>query len=365
MTQIPFDQIIKIGQRTLLYRDTFNVSWTLTRACNYSCSYCWPYAHTSLPEATFRPKHIMLATIDEIKRQARNNGFNSFHFSFSGGEPTVHPYFLDLLKHYQNDPSANMQTFHMTTNLSRSLNWYRKFATATASLHRVSVTASLHSEYVNNNAQLEKFADKHKLLQDNDINTTVNMVMVPEWFDRDYDIAMYFNKRGINVTLKPQSNSNASAVVEGYTPKQLSILQHGLPQQPFTDLHMSTVNKQSTRPSPNEYIKAIETKLNKPNAPKGMQVDLYDKAGNVYHIDQAERFNAFGFNKFEGWQCEAGYRSLIIREPCGSVKRSWSCHDEILGNIETGFTLFNKPRECITPSCVASVCSKIPKYKRV
>jgi hypothetical protein len=34
-----------------------------------------------------------------------------------------------------------------------------------------------------------------------------------------------------------------------------------------------------------------------------------------------------------------------------------------LGNIETGFKLFNKPTICTTKSCVSSADSKLPKYK--
>ena len=94
--QIPFDKIISLGQRTLLYRDLFTVSWLLGRYCNYKCSYCWPYAHTTKKD--HRSTELCLKTIDEIKRQARNNGFNSFHFSLSGGEPTFHPGYLDILK---------------------------------------------------------------------------------------------------------------------------------------------------------------------------------------------------------------------------------------------------------------------------
>jgi hypothetical protein len=34
-TQIPFNDIVQVGQRTLLYRDIFTVSWLLGRFCNY------------------------------------------------------------------------------------------------------------------------------------------------------------------------------------------------------------------------------------------------------------------------------------------------------------------------------------------
>jgi hypothetical protein len=87
---------------------------------------------------------------------------------------------------------------------------------------------------------------------------------------------------------------------------------------------------------------------------------LYDAAGIEYLFDQAERFNAFGFNKFKDWICNAGYQSVIIRG--NEVKRSYSCHDTALGTLES-FDLFKTPQQCITPSCVSSADSKIPKSK--
>ena len=45
-TKIPFDDLVRVGQRTMLYRDMFTVSWLLGRFCNYKCSYCWPYARS-------------------------------------------------------------------------------------------------------------------------------------------------------------------------------------------------------------------------------------------------------------------------------------------------------------------------------
>jgi hypothetical protein len=90
---------------------------------------------------------------------------------------------------------------------------------------------------------------------------------------------------------------------------------------------------------------------------------LTDKDGKPWYMDQAERFNAFEFNQFKGWECSAGYRSIIIREPDGNIKRSYSCHDEPLGHIEKGFSLFPNPKPCVTQSCVSSADSKIPKRK--
>ena len=90
------------------------------------------------------------------------------------------------------------------------------------------------------------------------------------------------------------------------------------------------------------------------------QIALYDRDNKEYLFDQAERFNAFGFNKFTGWTCNSGYQSVIIRG--NEVKRSYSCHDTLLGTLEH-FELFKEPKRCITTSCVSSADSKIPKCK--
>jgi len=318
-TTIPFQNITKFGQQTMLDRPLFNVSWILGRFCNYKCSYCWPYANSSTPD--HQPLEVYKATVDEIKRQARINGFNQFHWSFSGGEPTAYKHLLELVEHLGTE---EYQSIHMTTNLSPSNNWWAKWADNTNTLQRRSLTASFHAEFAN---EIE-FADKILQLTDAGVFVTINQVMVPDQFYSLYERLQRFAIRGINVTLKPQSNETASAVVDGYSPRMIELMQEGFPQRA--------------------------------NGEELYQIRLTDGDSN-YYIDQAERFNAFGFNKFKDWNCNAGYQGVIIRG--NEVKRSYSCHDNILGTLEAGFTLFTEPKKCTTPSCVSSADSKIPKCK--
>ena len=84
---IPWNNIVKFGQRTMLNSDLFAVSWILGRFCNYKCSYCWPYARSDTLD--FNNIEVYKRAVDEIKKQARANGFNRFHWSFSGCEPTT------------------------------------------------------------------------------------------------------------------------------------------------------------------------------------------------------------------------------------------------------------------------------------
>mgnify|MGYP001053395755 FL=1 len=321
---IPWDNITEFGQKTLLKGHLFTVSWILARFCNYNCSYCWPYARSSTPD------HQKLETyfnaLDSIKAQARANNFTNFHVSFSGGEPTAYKYFGELIEHYCSDTAPEYQSIHMTTNLSPGSKWWNKWLDTTGKLQRRSITASYHAEFANE----QEFGDKCLQLMKAGVYVTINQVMVPEMFNELFERLQRFAARGINVTLKPQSDPTASRVVHGYTQDQIYKMQQGFPQQ-----------------WQGEQI---------------AQIALYDKAGKEYELDQAERFNAFGFNKFQGWSCNAGYQGIVIRE--NEVKRSYSCHEQAIGTLED-FKIFDSPRPCVTPTCVSSADSKIPKVKNV
>jgi len=326
-TKIPFDRIVHLGQISMLESDLFTVSWLLGRYCNFKCSYCWEHGRSD--KVDHRPTELCLKTIDQIKGQARANGFNSFHFSLSGGEPTLHPGYFDILEKLARDkPYTNYTSIHMTTNLSKNMKWFEKYTEYAKEFNRASITASYHKEYMKDKSL---FASKLQYLESAGVHTTINMVMVPDLFDELWDVANYFKNKQLNVTLKPQSDPHANYVVSGYTEEQLKILHNEMKQE---------INNQAT-----------------------MQVRMIDDQGKEWYMDQAERFNAFNFNCFKGWICSSGFRSIIIREPCGSIKRSYSCIDEPLGNIETGFDLFLEPTICKSPSCVSSADSKIPKRK--
>ena len=322
-TLIPFQNIVKFGQKTMLDQPLFNVSWILGRFCNYSCSYCWPYARTDKPD--HQELDVYKNTIDEIKRQARDNGFTEFHFSFSGGEPTAYKHFGELIEHYCSDTEAPYQSIHMTTNLSPGSKWWNRWLEATSKLQRRSITASFHSEF----AKEQEFGDKCLQLMADGVLVTINQVMVPHHFDEYYERCKRFSERGINVTLKPQSDPTASFIVDGYTVKQHLMMQEQFPQ----------------------HIKGEQV----------MQMYFEDHKGNDYGLDQAERMNAFDFNKFKDWNCAAGYQSCVIRGV--EVKRAYSCAEEPLGTLTDGFTLFKAPSKCITSTCVSSADSKIPKSR--
>lgn len=316
-TKIPWNNIIKFGQQTMLDEGIFSVSWILGRFCNYKCSYCWPYANAQVPD--HQELEAYNRTFDEIRFQASENGFIRFHWSFSGGEPTAYKHSLELMGRVLYD------SIHMTTNLSPGIQYWDRWLKATELSRRRSITASFHHEFANE----QEFGDKILYLMEHNVLVTVNQVMIPEHFDQLYERCVRLNNRGINVTLKPQTDPTASYVVSGYDEKMIETMRIGFPQ----------------------YTSDEEV----------LQVKLIDNENKVWYIDQAERLNSFGFNKFTNWSCNSGYQSVIIRG--NEVRRSYSCHDKILGTLTEGFKLFDSPKVCITPSCMSSADSKIPKEK--
>ena len=371
-SNIPFSEIERVGARRCLYNGFFNVTWVLGAFCNYKCSYCWPYAHSSIRDHF--PLEVLIKTIDEIKKQARERGYNSFNFTFHGGEPTIYKGYVDLIRYYADDsPNCNCQTVHMTTNLSPGLKWLEKWVEAVSPLNYATVIASFHKEF----AKREPFADKVKFLQEQEkIKIVARIVMVPECFEDLWEDALYFRSRGINVSLMPQKD-NDQEVVSGYTDSMLKKMQDGLPMKstPNDQNDQNTKKPYYTMESTDSKLKKIQNALslvksnpnnqNNQNTEKPYYtMELMDAKGKVYFIDEHERMNSLNFNKFKGWECSAGYGAVVI-ERNGDVRRGHMCWDQILGNMKTGFKLFSKPEPCITESsCSTGADMEIPKRKK-
>ena len=346
--EIPFADIEKVGDKSLLYSNVFRVDWILGIFCNYDCSYCWPEVHSSTPD--HKPIEVLIRTTDEIKRQARERGYNSFIFAFSGGEPSLSKGGLDLMAYISDDSSnCDSQTIHMTTNLSPGFKWLKKWIQVTAPLQGRHIIASFHSEF----AKKDLFADKIQFLQDYGVPVSINLVMVPERFETLWEDALYFHSRNLNINLIPQRSGQE--LVSGWTDSMKKRLKEGFPDKKVKNPLSEYKDERNIEQSFKEDYSFTSNDCN---------MELTDSTGQIHFVDRAERLNSLNFNKFKGWDCLAGYGSLII-DKNGYVKRGHSCSRETLGHIETGFKLFPKVRACITEgSCSCGADIMIPKRKQ-
>lgn len=318
---IPWENIVKLGQKTYIDSDWFIVSWILGRFCNYKCSYCWTKSRGDDHDFRTLPEYI--TTLNEIRRQAAVNGFTRNHWSLSGGEPTMFKDFNRLVEYIGSLDTE--QSISITTNMSRGLEWWKQFCLSSSNVSIRFVTASFHDEYANES----QFADRCKLLRDSGIYVIINQVMVPSQYSELYDRCSRFYDMGLNVVLKPQSNKNCSALVDGYTNEMLIEMQNAFPQRDG-------------------------------NGRRYDQMELITSSDDRFSLDSAERLNAHQFINFKGWTCNAGFQSAVIRKT--EIIRSFTCSCQNLGTVDS-FKLYKAPAVCIMEQCVTSADTKIPRCK--
>lgn len=144
------------------------IVWDLGRRCNYDCSYCTGWMHSTT--APFNK-------LDQYKRTAEFiDGYVSIYeqfektpfrnvLSFTGGEPAVNPDFFPLIEHLQTEYP------HFVLNLTTNGTWSKRRGQFLLD-HLDSVTVSYHCEGTDKQRQLvrdnlvwmrENIKNKHKL----------------------------------------------------------------------------------------------------------------------------------------------------------------------------------------------------------
>jgi MoaA/NifB/PqqE/SkfB family radical SAM enzyme len=96
------------------HQDSLSVQWNLGKRCNYDCSYCPDSIHDNFSKHT--DIQILKDTVDKICETDK-----PVRITFTGGEPTVHPKFEELL-HYLK--AKDVSWVSLTTNGTRTHAWH-------------------------------------------------------------------------------------------------------------------------------------------------------------------------------------------------------------------------------------------------
>lgn len=121
-----------------------SVLWDLGRRCNYDCSYCWPAVHNA--RDPHKDIEILKSTCDKIMTKLAPG--HKKVFCFSGGEPTLHPDIVELVKHIHESGHIVL----MTTNGSMKNEKWREVAKY---IHILQMSA--HFEFLNHERFLKNF----------------------------------------------------------------------------------------------------------------------------------------------------------------------------------------------------------------
>jgi pyruvate-formate lyase-activating enzyme len=115
------DYTAPMGEPTMVGRlwepdISFNLNWDLSRRCNYSCSYCsWMTSNNFDPHRSWEELSFAVEEIERFFCQGRKG-----KWVFTGGEPTLHPDYLRLVKQV----AARGHLIHTQSNGSRSPEFY-------------------------------------------------------------------------------------------------------------------------------------------------------------------------------------------------------------------------------------------------
>lgn len=132
----------------------FQVLWDLGRRCNYNCTYCWPSVHSNTEN--FASYETIISAIDMIINHWA--GGKQIRWNFGGGEPTMHPRFIDILKYLK----SKGQWVLVTTNGSRSTTFWKEAVQYCNSINMSAHFASMDL-YPKNN---QRFVDVCKVIME-------------------------------------------------------------------------------------------------------------------------------------------------------------------------------------------------------
>jgi len=118
------DKIIAVAAADLLLNNSLHVDWTITKKCNYDCSYCPPSVHDN-----FSPYPSFLDCKSFFESALLNNNLKLSDYKFirvtlTGGEPTIMKEFSELIDWLKEFSEPNIVT-NFTSSLEDLISWHR------------------------------------------------------------------------------------------------------------------------------------------------------------------------------------------------------------------------------------------------
>jgi MoaA/NifB/PqqE/SkfB family radical SAM enzyme len=275
------------------HQDKIKVEWNLGKRCNYDCTYCPAEIHdNSSPHTDI---DILKSTVDQLV------GLGNIRISFTGGEPTVHPKFEELVNYCKH---VGVGWVSVTTNGTRLPEWYinQKADHWVFSLHFTE-------------------GDWHRVA-----NTIIKVKMLK-----------HLTPIMVNVMAHHEHMDAAKAAVGIFKKESIPYVVRRIR---WTEGDRDLFDDMRYHPDDLQWIKD-----NTATVDANCVIDNT----NLFHANDIIKLH---FNKFKDWKCYAGVESLMINWD-GDVHRATCRVGGSLGNIYQG--TFVKPEEPVI--CDRNFCT--------
>lgn len=203
------------------HQSSIKIEWNLGKRCNYNCSYCPSSIHDNISQHT--DIAILKATVDKLMTLNK-----PIRLSFTGGEPTVHPKFRELIQYCNHvginwisvttngtmpyEFYANLNIDQLVVSIHLEYDWKRVFNTAEsiADLTKIKVIAQImaHHDYMDAVLQLRA---RCLLVQ---IPNTVRRI---RWTEGDHDLFddMRYNLTDLEWLKEQEATVAGNCVIDG------------------------------------------------------------------------------------------------------------------------------------------------------
>jgi MoaA/NifB/PqqE/SkfB family radical SAM enzyme len=173
------------------------IHWDITTVCNYKCSYC--YALLDYEERKKWNKEASLETINLILKALKIRSLPMF-LGLLGGEPTLSKHYFYILEELQKDNLGKFERdrLYITTNLSRSIEWWREHP----KLKNTFILASFHPQY-HNKESIKEFIEKLLYLKDY-FKVKLNIMLYEKYKNVLFELLPYIQElKNNNVIIHP------------------------------------------------------------------------------------------------------------------------------------------------------------------
>lgn len=296
------------------------VYWKLTDWCNFRCSYCPPKSHLG-KMVPLQPDLSTLRTFCHSLNELSESG-KKIELVLSGGEPTVHPHFADVI-------NAINEKIMITviTNGSRQINWWKNLEKLPDG-----IIISIHQS-----SNLSKIKEISDFIICNGKNVIFNCSMDANDWDgsvkRFETMRQWYGYRALRKIINDLDENGRQSSPQFLTEKQQAYM---------------TVPDDFTDPFPENtaYFKAMSYDAKLANDVELIFDDQTTmRARRPYTNGILSRHQ---LNYFKGWLCSAGRQSVSI-EPNGDVMAG-ICLAKKIGHI-SDFKLEKDPIICTKTLC--------------
>lgn len=297
--------------------DMLRIEYMPGNTCNHKCHYCFPGSNEG---------DKLWPDVEEVKKNLSHllsyyeaHGKTKSNLYIVGGEPTLWKGLETLCQYLK---SKHDIVIEMSTNGTRKLNWWKKYA---KNFDHVEV--SVHREFAN----LDHLIDVCDTLYELGVFVNADILIDPSAYEQCLENVDYLktNSKHDWPIIAKVVNFNG---VHKYTDQQLEYFIESIKRYPTQEWYDTTSKKGLTR------------------------ITVTQDNGEQIHIDSDSWLTRNNLNHFKDWECNLGVDILKIF-PDGRI--TGNCQQSILGNqnlYDVNFTKNFSP--IIAPViCTKSICS--------